>query len=197
MAAAKALKNRASQDAPYLPKQELNKPLNQYHSLAETFRPQDTYQLLKSAKTQAGVGKSIVETRIAQTESRRKDWVKTGYELYIKYSFALVCFVFLFIGAPMGAIIRKGGFGYPILVSITFFVTFIFLTILCRKLAESFVMSPFWAAMMPCIGLLPIGWFLTGKAMNDAQIFSTEKIQRMVFILRKRMRDKSTLPTVV
>jgi lipopolysaccharide export system permease protein len=197
LAAAKALKNRASQDAPYLPKQELNKPLNQYHSLTETFRPQDTYQLLKSAKTQAGVGKSIVETRIAQTESRRKDWVKTGYELYIKYSFALVCFVFLFIGAPMGAIIRKGGFGYPILVSITFFVTFIFLTILCRKLAESFVMSPFWAAMMPCIGLLPIGWFLTGKAMNDAQIFSTEKIQRMVFILRKRMRDKSTLPTVV
>jgi hypothetical protein len=51
--------------------------------------------------------------------------------------------------------------------------------------------------MMPCIGLLPIGWFLTGKATNDAQIFSTEKIQRMVFILRKRMRDKSTLPTVV
>jgi lipopolysaccharide export LptBFGC system permease protein LptF len=196
LGAGKDIIKRTAQNAPYLPKQDITKPLNQYNNLAETFRPQDSYQLLKSAKTQAGVGKSIVETRITQTESRRKDWVKTGYELYIKYSFALVCFVFLFIGAPMGAIIRKGGFGYPILVSITFFVTFIFLTILCRKLAESFVMSPFFAAMMPCISLLPIGWFLTGKAMNDAQIFSTEKLQRWIFLIRQRAQRKSKIPTV-
>jgi lipopolysaccharide export system permease protein len=196
LGAGKDIIKRTAQNAPYLPKQDITKPLNQYNNLAETFRPQDSYQLLKSAKTQAGVGKSIVETRITQTESRRKDWVKTGYELYIKYSFALVCFVFLFIGAPMGAIIRKGGFGYPILVSITFFVTFIFLTILCRKLAASFVMSPFFAAMMPCISLLPIGWFLTGKAMNDAQIFSTEKLQRWIFLIRQRAQRKSKIPTV-
>jgi lipopolysaccharide export system permease protein len=187
--------NRASSDGLVLPKQELTKPLNQYSSLAETFRPQDVYQLLKSAKTQAGVGKSIVETRMAQTESRRKEWVKTGYELYIKYSFAIVCFVFLFIGAPMGAIIRKGGFGYPILVSITFFVTFVFLTILCRKLAESYIMSPFWASMMPCIGLMPIGVFLTRKAMNDAQLLSTERLERWIFLLRQRFDKKAKSTT--
>jgi len=175
----------------YLPKQELTKPLNQYPSLLETFQPRDSDNLKKSAKTQSGIAKSVVETRIAQTESRQRDWVKTGYELYLKYSFALVCFVFLFIGAPMGAIIRKGGFGYPILVSITFFVTFIFLTILCRKLAQSFLMSPFWAAMMPCIVLMPVGGFLTQKAMNDSQMFSTERLDRWIFLLRKRFKKNA------
>ena len=93
----------------------------------------------------------------------------------------------------MGAIIRKGGFGYPILVSITFFVTFIFLTILCRKLAESYLMTPFWAAMMPCIGLMPIGAYLTHKAMNDSQIFSTERLERFIYDLRQRF-DKKMVP---
>jgi lipopolysaccharide export system permease protein len=188
---AKLSQTQQVNSAPYIPKQTLNKPLNAYSSLLETFEPRDSDQLKKSAKTQAGIAKSVVETRIAQTESRQRDWVKTGYELYIKYSFALVCFVFLFIGAPMGAIIRKGGFGYPILVSITFFVTFIFLTILCRKLAESLVMTPFWAAMMPCIVLLPIGAFLTRKAMNDSQMFSTERLERMFFLLRKRFNKNA------
>jgi lipopolysaccharide export system permease protein len=85
----------------------------------------------------------------------------------------------------MGAIIRKGGFGYPILVSIIFFVTFIFLTILCRKLAESNVMSPFWAAMMPCLVLVPIGIFLTRKAMNDSQMMNTERLEKWLFQLRQ------------
>lgn len=190
-------KNRASTTGPVLPKQVLTKPLKEYGSLAETFRSEDSFNLLKEAKTQASVSKSVVETRMAQTDSRRKEWVKTGYELYIKYSFALVCFVFLFIGAPMGAIIRKGGFGYPILVSITFFVTFIFLTILCRKLAESYVMTPFWAAMMPCIGLMPIGLYLTRKAMNDSQMFSTERLERFIYNLRQRFQKRANLTAPV
>jgi lipopolysaccharide export system permease protein len=176
---------KQQEKGPELPKQGLSKPLNQYQSLVETFRKEDQKRLLKEAATQANIGKSMVETKQAQNESRRKEWVKTGYELYIKYSFAVVCFIFLFIGAPMGAIIRKGGFGYPILVSIIFFVTFIFLTILCRKLAESNVMSPFWAAMMPCLVLVPIGIFLTRKAMNDSQMMNTERLEKWLFQLRQ------------
>ncbi|MEZ4895063.1 MAG: LptF/LptG family permease, partial [Saprospiraceae bacterium] len=155
-------------------------------TLLETFRAWDVENLRKNARNQVSAEKSIVETRLAQTENRKTDWVRTGYELYIKYSFALVCFIFLFIGAPMGAIIRKGGFGYPILVSIIFFVAFIFLTILCRKLAESYVMTPFWAAMMPCLGLIPIGFYLTRMAMNDSQLFSSQRIERLMFKLRNR-----------
>lgn len=168
----------------YLPVQEINKPLPSYAAFIETFRERDRSSLMKEARTRIGLNKNIVETRKSQVQSRSMEWVKTGYELYNKYSFALICFIFLFIGAPMGAIIRKGGFGYPILVSIIFFVTFIFLAILCRKLAESYLMTPFWAAMTPCAILGVIGFYVTRKAMNDSQLFSMERLERFFFRLQ-------------
>lgn len=186
---------RASTSGPFLPVQEINKPLNQYSSLLETFRVRDRSSLLKEAQTRNGLSKNIIETQKKQVENKRLDWVKTGYELYNKYSFALICFVFLFIGAPMGAIIRKGGFGYPILVSIIFFVTFVFLAILCRKLAESYLMTPFWAAMTPCAILAVFGIYVTRKAMNDSQLFSTEGLERYLFRLRLARKNKNTLDT--
>lgn len=188
--------NAPGEAAPLFARQEISKPLHEYSNLLETFRGQDRYNLMREGKTLSGAAKNVVEARIAQTESRKKEWVKTGYELYIKYSFALICLIFLFIGAPMGAIIRKGGFGYPILISIIFFVTFVFLTILCRKLAESYIMTPFWAAMMPCVGMIPIGAYLTRKAMNDSQIFTTDRIDRLMFWIRQRLeaRDKKQTP---
>ncbi len=175
-----------------LPRQNIDKPLDQYQSLLQTFVPEDTAKLLMEARNRANIYKTTLETRQSQVESRRKEWVKTGYELYIKYSFALVCFIFFFIGGPMGAIIRKGGFGYPILVSIIFFVTFIMLTIMCRKLAEAYVLTPFWAAMVPCIVLTPIAFTLTRKGMNDAQMFSTESWSAGV--AEKTHSKKANLP---
>ncbi|MBL7776301.1 MAG: LptF/LptG family permease, partial [Saprospiraceae bacterium] len=163
---------------PDLPQQVLKKPLREYASLEETFPDSMRAPLLKNALIQSRSNQVMLERRIAQIDSRRKEAIKTGYELYTKYSFALVCFIFLFIGAPMGAIIRKGGFGYPILVSIIFFVTFIMLTIMCRKLAEAYVLSAFWAAMAPSVALVPIGFFLTRRALNDAQMFSTDRLDR-------------------
>ena len=94
----------------------------------------------------------------------------------------------------MGAIIRKGGFGYPILVSIIFFVIFIMLSIVCKKLAELYLMTPFWAAMVPCIVLTPIAIYLTRQAINDAQMFSTERFDRWLAQWRRRLekQEKTT-----
>lgn len=178
---------------PELPRQQLDKPLREYDSFLETFEAGSRDKLRRDAAVQSRTGKVIVERRLAQIDSRRKEAVKTGYELYMKYSFALVCLVFLFIGAPMGAIIRKGGFGYPILVSIIFFVTFVMLTILCKKLAEAYVLPPFWAAMAPCLALAPMAAFLSRRAMNDASMFSTDRLDRLMLQLRRRL-EKQTLP---
>ena len=186
---------RGSSSGPNLAVQEINKPLGQYASLLQTFRLRDQSTLLKEAKTKHGLSQSIVESRKKQVEVRRLDWVKTGYELYNKYSFAIVCFVFLFVGAPMGAIIGKGGFGYPILVSIIFFVTFVFLAILCRKLAETYIMTPFWAAMTPCLILAVFGIYVTRKAMNDSQLFSTDRLERFLYKLKLARKQKNVLDT--
>ena len=100
----------------------------------------------------------------------RENLAKFVYELHTKYSLAVVCIIFVFVGAPMGAIVRKGGFGYPILVSIIFFILFIVLTIFCRKIAETFIVPAMVAAWIPCLVLLPVGLWLTIKAMNDSPL---------------------------
>jgi len=180
---------------PGMPMQELKKGITEYQSLLETFDPKFHNTILKDADRQIKLAVTNIENRKSQIANRNLEAVKTGYELYIKYSFALVCLIFLFIGAPMGALIRKGGFGYPILVSIIFFVIFIFLTILFRKLAESYILTPFWAAMMPCMVMAPIAVFLTRRAVNDAQLFSTERLERWIAGIGKFFQRKRKLRT--
>jgi lipopolysaccharide export system permease protein len=82
-----------------------------------------------------------------------------------------VCIIFVFVGAPLGAIVRKGGFGYPLLVSVVAFIVFIVLTIFCRKIAETFLMPAALAAWLPCLILAPIGLWLTLKARSDSKLF--------------------------
>lgn len=121
----------------------------------------------------------------------RENKVKHIYDLNMKYSMALVCVIFIFIGAPMGAIVRKGGFGYPILVSIIFFVIFIILTIVCRKLAESFVLSGTLAGWMPCIVLAPVGVFLTIMARNDRKLGSLDGVRKIWELILSRFKKNA------
>ncbi len=173
-----------------LPKQVIERPITEYPQWIETFDPLRRGRLIDDALVHLNLTKSIVDRRSSQIEHRRKEAAKTGYELYAKYSFAIVCIIFLFIGGPMGAIIRKGGFGYPILVSIVFFVTFIMLTIMCRKLAEAYILTPFWAAMMPSVVLAPISAFLTWRALNDAAMFSTDRLDRFALRVRRYLEKR-------
>ena len=106
----------------------------------------------------------------------------------MKYTFAAMCIVFLFIGAPMGAIVRKGGFGFPILISTIFFVLFVILTIFCRKIAEAFIVSGQLAAWIPCLLFIPMGLWLTVKAMNDSALLSFERFGN--FLRRLRFKQQ-------
>jgi lipopolysaccharide export system permease protein len=101
--------------------------------------------------------------RIEQSLSRHY------YELHTKYAIALMCFFFVFIGAPMGAIIRKGGYGYPLLVSIIFYMVYIVLFIFTRQMSKSMTMDPILASWLPDAVMAPIGIYLTYKASKDSK----------------------------
>jgi len=104
-----------------------------------------------------------------KTERLVRSTAKHYYELNTKFSTALMCLIFVLIGAPMGAIIRKGGYGYPLLVSIIFFMLYIVLFILTGQLSKSLTMNPILAAWLPNAVLLPIGLFLSYKATQDSK----------------------------
>ena len=152
---------------------------------ADAFKNMPVYErkrLYNKAKTFARSIEQQSEAAERFLQDLRISRVKHLYDLNTKYGMAVVCFVFVFIGAPMGAIIRKGGFGYPILISIVFFMLFVVLTIFCRKIAETFVIPATWAAWIPIGVLLPIGLLLTYRAMNDSKMLNVDRYTQ--FLLR-------------
>ena len=155
-------------------KQNFNRD-SSYTSILESFPKDKKTKILRTSK---GYIRNV-HSQIISTESYMnrtgENLVKHIYQLHSKFSMALICFIFLFIGAPMGAIVRKGGFGYPILIAILFFILFIVLSIFFKKLAESFTISAAIAAWAPAGILFPIGLFLTTKAMNDSKILNVDK----------------------
>lgn len=104
-------------------------------------------------------------------------------EWHQKFSWAFACILFLFIGAPMGAIIRKGGFGWPMLVSIVFFVSYIMLGTIGRNMIGNQTVSPFIGSWLPVLVLLPIGIFLTYKAMTDSSILQVAWLTKLMDFL--------------
>ncbi len=160
-----------------------------------SFGVRDRKEIATKAKTLARGVLNQTESADRAIDSIREAEAKHIFELWTKYSMAVVCFIFVFIGAPMGAIVRKGGFGYPILVSIIFFMLFVVLTIFCRKIAETFVIPAVAAAWVPCAVLFPIGLFLTYKAMNDARVINFSAIGAYIskWIKKKNDGDQTAL----
>lgn len=97
---------------------------------------------------------------------------KVEYHKKIKLSF--VCLLFFFIGAPFGAIIRKGGLGWPIFFSILIFIFYYAINIIGEKLAENAPVQVFTSAWMSLLILTPLAIFLTIKSNNDSVIFNRE-----------------------
>lgn len=147
-------------------------------------------RIFNRAQSTARSIQSQAESAERTLDRMAENRVKHVYDLYRKYSMAVVCIIFVFIGAPMGAIVRKGGFGYPILVSIIFFMIFVILTIFCQKLAESFKLPAALAAWMPCLVLFPIGLILTIRAMNDSKVIDSDRYFQFFRRLWRRRKQK-------
>jgi lipopolysaccharide export system permease protein len=119
-------------------------------------------------------------------ETIREYWL----EIHLKFSLAYACLMFLFIGAPMGAIIRKGGFGWPILVSILFFVGYMVLLIVGKKLAKEDEIPTFIGAWFPNILLTPMGVLITYQALRDSALFNLEEYTAPILKLWHRFVTK-------
>jgi lipopolysaccharide export system permease protein len=84
-----------------------------------------------------------------------------------------------FIGAPLGAIIRKGGLGMPLVISIAMFVLYHILSIVGQKSVTEFVMEPWLGMWLASLAFLPLGIFFTQKATTDAPLLDNESWQKV------------------
>ena len=97
-------------------------------------------------------------------------------EILKKFALSIACFIFFFIGAPLGALIRRGGLGTPAIISVLFFVAYWVIDISGTKLAKDGAVTAFSGVFFSSYVLLPTGLYLTWKAINDSAIFNVDAI---------------------
>ena len=102
---------------------------------------------------------------------------RTDVEIWNKYTKALVCFLLFFIGAPVGALIKKGGLGTPAIISLLLFVLYWVVDITGERLANNGTTTAFVGKFISSFVLAPIGVWLTVKAVKDASIFNIDLVK--------------------
>ena len=102
---------------------------------------------------------------------------RTDVEIWNKYTKALVCFLLFFVGAPIGALIKKGGLGTPAIISLLLFVLYWVVDITGERLANNGTTTAFIGKFISSFVLTPIGVWLTVKAVQDASIFNTDLVK--------------------
>lgn len=105
-------------------------------------------------------------------------------EWHRKLTLSVACIILFFIGAPLGAIIRKGGLGAPIVASTLLFILYYIISITGEKMAKSGVIDPFWGMWISSIILFPVGFFLTYKSNRDSTLFDLDFYLRILGLKR-------------
>jgi lipopolysaccharide export system permease protein len=148
------------------------KPFND--TLIRNFKGGLALRIINSALVQAR-NISYHSDFVAKTvEGKEKLIAKHEIELNRKFTLSLACLLFFFIGAPLGAIIRKGGLGTPLVMSIILFVVYYIFAIIGEKSAKELVMSPILGMWLSSLIYFPLGIFLTKKATADAPLLARE-----------------------
>jgi lipopolysaccharide export system permease protein len=134
----------------------------------------ETAIILNRATNQARTIKAYTTSNIERLNFLREDANDYEIEMHRKYTQSIACLILFLIGAPLGAIIRKGGFGVPVLISIIFFILLYVLSIIGEKIAKENVI-PVWLGMWAAnLILFPIGLFFIRQAKNDSRILETD-----------------------
>jgi lipopolysaccharide export system permease protein len=148
------------------------------------------YALNKIASIKSGINQFNVDKEV-----KEKDISLHLIEWHRKYAISLACLILFFIGAPLGAIIRKGGLGMPLVVAIVFFLIFHLLSMFGEKFVKQEILSPALGMWLAIIVLSPVGAFLTYKAMHDSQLFNkefyTRQIKKLKAIFKKNNQSVS------
>lgn len=140
------------------------------------------------ALSQVNSLRTNLESSIANFKEKEKILRRHKIEWHKKIALSLSCLVLFMIGAPLGSIIRKGGLGTPLVIAIIFFMIFFFTNSMGEKLAKEGSLTPFTGVWLATFVLVPIGIFLTYKAMRDSQLFNKEFYQRLIKKLRAALK---------
>lgn len=137
------------------------------------------------ALSKVSAAKSNGDVFYGEYAARSRDVREYNLGWHQKFALSFACFVMFLIGAPLGSIIRKGGIGTPLVFAVIFFAIFHLLNTSGEKLAKEGVLPVIIGTWLPSLVLIPVGIFLTIKAMRDSQLFNKEFYYRSVVQVQK------------
>jgi lipopolysaccharide export system permease protein len=140
--------------------------------------------VMQKATAQVNSLRVSIESIALNLKEKERILRKHKIEWHRKIALSLACLVLFLIGAPLGSIIRKGGLGTPLIFAIIFFMVFYFSSTMGEKFAKENTLSPFAGMWLATFILVPIGIFLTYKAMRDSQLFNKEAYHRFMKTIR-------------
>lgn len=143
-------------------------------SLFGTFTLSEKDKVLGSASDRMSNLSTEWNAKSIETTETDKNIRKHEADWHKKITLSLSCLIFFFIGAPLGAIIRKGGLGMPVVISVLIFVIYYIIDSGATRLAKSGEMNMVLGVWMSTIVLAPIGTFFTYKSNNDSVVFNAE-----------------------
>jgi len=161
------------------------------NTLAAPTNPSDNYRLINdtlytrlsssqlkatynSAEYHARRVKDFVDMEVTSVVRRSETNVRYTIEWHRKFTLSIACIIFFFIGAPLGAIIRKGGFGMPLVISILFFLFYYIVSLTFEKTVKELILPPYAGMWIPSIILMPIGFLLTYMATHDSSFVNID-----------------------
>ncbi len=147
-------------------------------------------RVLEAALGNARNYKSQLTSVLDDLDHRRDKTNRYLIEWHKKFTLSFACLVLFFVGAPLGAIIRKGGIGMPMVVSVLFFLFFHVMNIMGEKFSKEGVLPPYQGMWLASMVLLPIGIFLTSKATSDSALFDINSYLKVFqFFTRKTKHE--------
>jgi lipopolysaccharide export system permease protein len=147
-------------------------------SLQQDMSEKDRTSALQIAQEITRRNKDGLTARQDELDAKKKFLARHEIEWHRKFYLAIVCVVLFFIGAPLGAIIRKGGLGMPTVIALALFIFYQLLTIAGEKMTKSMIIDAWLGMWMSTAILLPLSIWLTLKASKEAVLMDKDNYSR-------------------
>ena len=169
-----------------------------FDSLMNALSPAAYNSVVAAAIREADHRQNAIVFEAENIAQEKKIIRRHGIELIKKFTLSIACIIFFFIGAPLGAIIRKGGLGMPLVISVLLFIVYYIFDNTGYKMARDGHAEVWFGMWLSTMIMAPLGIFVTYKAMNDSAVFDPDRI-RLLFrkILFKKEKRTLSLKEVI
>lgn len=151
-----------------------NKPI--VKDLLSLFNNKQKAEILSTACSNTESSIYAIDATKTELDAKKKNINIHLSSLYDKFVIVYACFLMFFIGAPLGAIIRKGGLGLPIVFAVLIFISFHFINTFGKRIAQEDGVTPFFGSWMSSMILTPLAILLTYRATNDIGLINIDVI---------------------